>query len=66
MDDHMKDKEKCNVEFMKGRTDGIKYFYLMVKEPYFTMKIMLTYGEKIFQSDKSQSIFIISTTPAQR
>ena len=45
MDAHMADKEVGDVDIMQGKLSGIKYIYLLMKEPGFIMKLMSTYGD---------------------
>ena len=46
MDQHMEDKEIGNTGVMQEQLDGIKYFFfLLMKEPEFTMKMMSTYED---------------------
>ena len=45
MDQYMEDKEIGNTGVMQGRLDGTKYFFFLMKEPAFTMKMMSTYGD---------------------
>ena len=45
MDNSMADKEVGEVGVWQGVLDGVTFFYFMMKEPAFVMKLMSTYGD---------------------
>ena len=45
MNEYMADKEIGETGVWQGMMDGVKYFYFMLKEPAWVMKMMCTYGD---------------------
>ena len=52
---YMADKEIGETGVWQGMMDGLKYFYFMLKEPAWVMKMMCTYGDTCTPEDQEET-----------